>query len=251
MLKHNLLSLLLIIGLISCNKSKDADTQTASVSSESMAVTQSKAIQSGTMPDQALKNLKDGNDRFVEGRMLKRNLLKQVQETKEGQFPFATIVSCMDSRTSSEIIFDQGIGDVFNLRVAGNICNVDVLGSLEYGAKVAGAKLIAVIGHSHCGAVKGACDDVKIGNIGDLVSKIRPIVLSTSDDGKGKNSKNHHFVEEVAKGNVLQTMKSIREGSPLLAEMIDRGEIALVGGMYDIETGKVEFYDGSEVSKKH
>ena len=206
------------------------------------AATMTKEAQTATTPQQALQNLKSGNARFVAGTPAKRDHLKQVHETGHGQFPFATVVSCLDSRTSSELIFDQGIGDVFNARIAGNIVNSDILGSLEFASKAAGSKLIAVIGHTHCGAIKGACDKVKLGNLTGLLEKMDPAVAATtSAEGEARTSKNAAFVDRVAETNVRQTMENIRKGSPILQQMEKDGQLAIVGGMYDIETGKVKF----------
>ncbi len=206
------------------------------------AVTQTKQSQAAMTPDKAFKMLKAGNDRFAHGRMLKRNLLHQVHQTAEGQYPFATVVSCLDSRSSSELIFDQGIGDIFNARVAGNIVNDDIIGSLEFASKVVGAKVIAVIGHSSCGAIKGAIDDVKLGNLTGLLDKIKPSVAEAGDVPGEHSSKNHDLVDKVSELNVHRVMREITEKSPLLKEMLDKGEIKLVGGMYDLHTGKVTFY---------
>jgi len=201
-----------------------------------------KEAQAATTPQQACDRLKAGNARFVAGKMEHRNLRKQVGETSHGQYPFASVVSCLDSRTSSELIFDQGIGDVFNARVAGNIVNPDILGSLEYASKVAGSKLVAVIGHTHCGAVKGACDKVQLGNLTGLLEKMEPAVAATSSGkGEDRSSKNGAFVDRVAETNVHQTMANIRRHSPILRQMEQEGQIRIVGGIYDIETGKVTF----------
>ncbi len=207
----------------------------------STAGTQTKESQSAMDPKQALQKLKDGNKRFVENKMLNKNYKAQVKETAKGQYPYAVILSCLDSRTSSELIFDLNMGDSFNARIAGNFENEDILGSMEFACKAAGAKLIVVVGHTNCGAVKGACDKVEMGNLTSVIKQISPVVESTPTSGE-KNSKNHEFVEEVSKQNVLKTMKDIRERSPILKEMEEKGEIAIVGGMYNLETGKVEFY---------
>lgn len=203
-----------------------------------------KEAQAATSPQQALDLLKQGNARFVSGHVAHRNLHKQVHETSHGQYPFASVVSCLDSRTSTELIFDQGIGDAFNARVAGNIVNPDILGSLEYASKVAGSKLIAVIGHTHCGAIKGACDKVQLGNLTGLLDKIAPAVAATSSSkGEDRTSKNHAFVDRVAETNVQKTIANIRSNSPVLSQMEKDGKIKIVGGMYDIETGKVTFFN--------
>ena len=205
--------------------------------------TQTKETQSKITPQTALQMLKDGNKRFLTETELHRDLLGQVHKTAAGQYPFAIILSCIDARTSSELIFDQGIGDVFNTRIAGNIIDEDILGGMEYSCKVVGAKLILVIGHSHCGAIKGACDDVKLGNLTALVSKIKSSVQAVkTEKGEERNSKNHEFVEHVAKENVLNSIAEIKSKSSILKEMSDKGEIMIVGAMYDIDTGEVTFY---------
>jgi carbonic anhydrase len=189
-----------------------------------------------------MEKLQAGNQRFMAGHSLNRNLLKQVKETSKGQYPFATVVSCLDARTSSELIFDQGIGDIFNARVAGNIVNSDILGSLEFASKAAGSKVIAVIGHTKCGAIKGACDHVKLGNLTGLLDKIEPAVAATATSkGEDRSSKNSEFVDRVAETNVRQTIANIRNNSAVLRQMEQAGQISIVGGMYDIGTGKVDF----------
>jgi len=201
-----------------------------------------KEAQAQVTPTAAMELLKAGNQRFLSGRPAPRNLRQQVAATSAGQYPFATVVSCLDSRTSAELIFDQGIGDIFNARVAGNVVNPDILGSLEFASKAAGSKLIAVIGHTKCGAVKGACDHVQLGNLTGLLDRIEPAVKSTpSSPGEARNSKNDAFVDRVAETNVRVTMDAIRRQSPILREMEKNGEIAIVGGMHDLETGKVTF----------
>ncbi len=206
-------------------------------------VTQTKDSQSKMTPEVALQMLKDGNGRFKSGKNLDRNLIEQMKQTSKGQYPFATILSCIDSRASSELIFDQGIGDIFNARIAGNVVDEDVLGSLEFASKIVGAKLIVVLGHSECGAVKGACDDAKLGNITALLSKIKPAIEAVTSDNSDRTSKNKDFVEKVAKENVLLAIKNIIDRSQVLKEMIDNGEIKLVGAMYDVATGIVTFYE--------
>ncbi|MDQ3190606.1 MAG: carbonic anhydrase family protein [Bacteroidota bacterium] len=204
--------------------------------------TLTKEIQASLTPEKAIEILKKGNERFVHNLKANRNLLQQVNETSEGQHPFAVILSCIDSRTSAELVFDQGLGDVFSIRIAGNIINEDILGSMEFACKVAGAKAIAVLGHSKCGAIKGACDDVKLGNLTALIEKLKPAVDSEKTITTDRNSGNSEFVEKVASLNVQITMQKIKEKSPILKEMIEKGEIGMVGGMYDVETGIVDFY---------
>ena len=206
-------------------------------------VTQTKETQAAMTPKQALDLLKAGNQRFVEGRLLNRDLREQAKVTSQGQFPYAVILSCQDSRTSSEILFDLNKGDAFSIRIAGNIINEDVLGGMEFGVKLSGAKLIAVIGHDDCGAIKGAVDNAQLGNLTALLSRIRPAIKAIPPGVQPANSKNKTYVEMVAKENVLLVMRQIRERSPVLKEMIDSGQIKVVGGMFDLETGKVTFYE--------
>ena len=204
----------------------------------------SKETQSSLTPRMALEILQEGNGRFIKNLKAQRDLLAQVNDTREGQWPFATILSCIDSRTSAELIFDQGLGDVFSIRIAGNIVNTDILGSMEFACKVAGSKLIVVLGHTKCGAVKGACDHVEMGNLTELLSKLQPAVYSESETTSPdkRNSKNGKFVQNVATLNVKRSVKNIIERSFILEEMLDKGEIGIIGAMHNIETGKVEFY---------
>ena len=205
------------------------------------AVTQTKETQAGITPEKALQMLKEGNTRFVQGKMIKRDLMQQVKATAGGQFPFAVFVSCIDSRESTQLIFDQGIGDLFNARVAGNFVNDDILGSLEFACAAAGAKLIVVMGHTECGAVKGACDDVVLGNLTKTLSNIKPAVAAVSGYEPDRSSKNNEFVQAVAEKNVGLTVERIRERSPILGGMVDKGQIGLVGAMYNVHNGKVTF----------
>ncbi|MFM7896529.1 MAG: carbonic anhydrase family protein [Flavobacterium sp.] len=202
-----------------------------------------KETQAQMTPRKALQFLQEGNDRFINNLKANRNLLEQVNETRDGQWPFATILSCIDSRTSAELIFDQGLGDVFSVRIAGNIVNTDILGSMEFACKVAGSKLIVVLGHSKCGAVKGACDHVEMGNLTELLSKIQPAVYEEKVTTSERSSKNSEFVENVAEINVKRSVKNIIERSFVLEQMLENGQIGIVGAMHDIETGVVTFYD--------
>jgi carbonic anhydrase len=200
-------------------------------------------------PANALQMLKDGNGRFLANLRANRDLLRQVNETHEGQFPFAALLSCIDSRTSAELIFDQGLGDIFSIRIAGNFVNEDILGSLEFACRIAGAKVIVVLGHSRCGAVMGACDDVELGHLTGLLEKIRPAADAIAEpcDPASRTSANAEFVEAVAHENVRRAVEAIRERSSVLNEMEEAGEIAIVGGHYDVRSGSVEFsnYDPS------
>ncbi|MDO9373124.1 MAG: carbonic anhydrase family protein [Bacteroidota bacterium] len=204
--------------------------------------TLTKEMQAAITPSMALDLLKEGNTRFVNNLKVNRNLLQQANETSDGQHPFAVILSCIDSRTSAELIFDQGLGDVFSVRIAGNIINEDILGSMEFGCKVAGAKIIVVLGHTKCGAVKGACDHVEMGNLTALLSKIRPAVDDETTTTENRTSSNAEFVEKVSTINVKRTAKSIIQRSPILKEMAESGQIAIIGGSHDITTGIVAFY---------
>jgi carbonic anhydrase len=201
---------------------------------------------------QALEFLKEGNQRFVNNLKANRDLLQQANETRDGQFPFAVILSCIDSRTSAELIFDQGLGDVFSIRIAGNIVNTDILGSLEFACKIAGSKLIVVLGHTACGAIKGACDHAEMGNLTELLSKIQPAVYeeTMTSDTKDRTSKNKKFVENVADINVKRTVKSIVARSYILAQMIEKGEIAIIGGKHHLDTGRVQFMDDTLMTNK-
>jgi carbonic anhydrase len=205
--------------------------------------TLTKELQAAITPSQALELLKEGNKRFVNNLKINRNLLQQANETSDGQYPFAVILSCIDSRTSAELIFDQGLGDIFSVRIAGNIINEDILGSMEFGCKVAGSKIIIVLGHTKCGAVKGACDHVEMGNLTALLTKLRPAVDDEDTITENRNSSNPEFVEKVATINVKRTVKAIMERSPILKEMIEAGEIGMVGGNYDVSNGTVTFYE--------
>lgn len=203
--------------------------------------TLTKEMQDSLTPTQCIKLLKDGNQRFVNNLKFNRNLLQQVNETSDGQHPFAVILSCIDSRTSAELIFDQGLGDIFSIRIAGNILNEDILGSMEFSCKVAGAKVVMVLGHTKCGAVKGACDNVKLGNLTILLDKLSPAIEGEKSIHHNRNASNIEFVDKVASINVHLTIEQILEKSPILNQMYRQKEIDIVGGMYDVETGIVDF----------
>ncbi len=204
--------------------------------------TQNQSTQEKMTPAMALQMLQEGNKRFVNRSNLERDYIEQVRLTSGGQFPFAVILSCLDSRIPAEIVFDQGIGDTFIARVAGNIANDDILGSMEFACKLAGAKLIVVLGHTACGAVKGACDNAELGNLTGLLSKIQPAVNETpSQPGAERNSSNSEFVNNVAVKNVEMTIENIKQNSQVLNEMLQSSQINIVGAMYKVETGEVEF----------
>ena len=206
---------------------------------------QTKEMQASMTPEKSLQELKEGNKRFQANHKADRNLKEQVADTSGGQYPFATILCCIDSRVSSELIFDQGIGDVFSARIAGNFVNDDILGSMEFACKLAGTKLIVVLGHTACGAVKGACDDAKLGKLTGMLEKIKPAVNSVSEpeDPSLRNSSNIEFVNNVAEKNVHLTIDKIKADSEVLDKMLQNNQIKIVGGMYDIQSGAVTFYE--------
>jgi len=211
------------------------------VHAESSA-TLTREAQAAITPGKALEMLKQGNQRFVSGKTLKRDLLAQVKQTAEGQYPFAAVVSCLDSRIPPEVVFDRGIGDLFVARVAGNFVNDDILGSLEFATKLSGAKLIVVMGHTECGAIKGACDAAQLGLLTATLANINPAVMAVQGEFTTRSSKNPEFVQAVAEMNVKLTMQKLRDRSIVLRGMLDKGEIGMVGAMYDVSTGKVTFY---------
>ena len=203
--------------------------------------TQTKETQAALTPAKALEILKEGNNRFVNNLKANRNLLQQVGETSSGQYPFAIILSCIDSRVPAELIFDQGLGDIFSVRIAGNFINDDILGSMEFACKLAGSKLVVVLGHTSCGAINGACNDVKLGNLTGLLNKIQPAVDAVKQENP-QGLSHEELVQKVADKNVDLAIEKISEKSPVLKEMIANGSIAVAGGMYDVESGHVEFH---------
>ena len=206
--------------------------------------TQTSATQAIMTPAAALTRLKEGNARFVANRQTDRDLVQQVQMTGDGQYPFAVVLGCVDSRVSPELVFDQGIGDIFSARIAGNFVNDDILGSMEFACKVAGAKLILVLGHTKCGAIMGACDDVQLGNLTGMLSKLKPAVEAIPvTAGEARNSQNAAFVQQVAEKNVELTIEAIKQRSPVLNQMLEDGEVEIAGAMYDVETGVVTFFN--------
>lgn len=205
--------------------------------------TLTKDMQASITPAQAVDLLKEGNKRFVSNLRVNRNLLQQANETSDGQHPFAVVLSCIDSRTSAELIFDQGLGDIFSIRIAGSILNEDVLGSMEFSCKVAGSKIIVVLGHTKCGAIQGACDHIEMGNLTSLLAKIAPAIYDEKSVKEDRSSKNPEFVQKVTEINVRRTVESIVQRSPILKEMLESGECGIIGGCHDLSTGEVEFYE--------
>lgn len=205
--------------------------------------TLSKDIQQSLTPDMAIEILKKGNERFMNNIRVNRNLLQQVNETSDGQYPFAVVLSCIDSRTSTELIFDQGLGDIFSIRIAGNIINEDILGSMEFGCKVAGAKVIVVLGHTKCGAVKGAYEDVELGHLSGLLNKIKPSVNELKLAPEANHQDPYAIVDKIAEINVHKNLKNICERSSIINEMVESGTIKIVGGLHDISTSEVKFFE--------
>ncbi|MCW8961766.1 MAG: carbonic anhydrase family protein [Psychromonas sp.] len=205
--------------------------------------TLTKELRDKLTPDAALEVLKKGNERFVNNLKVHRNLLEQINETADGQYPFAVILSCMDSRTSAELIFDQGLGDIFSIRIAGNILNEDILGSLEFATKVAGSKIILVLGHTKCGAIISACNNVRIGHLTKLLDKLGPVIEIETETKIQRVGSNSSFVYNVTKINVQMTIEKIRKQSPIISELLKGVEIKLLGGIYDVDTGIVEFFE--------
>jgi carbonic anhydrase len=203
--------------------------------------THSKETQAELNPDLALEILKEGNDRFVKNLKANRNLLQQVNDTAQGQFPFATILSCIDSRTSAELIFDQGLGDVFSIRIAGNILNEDILGSMEFATKVVGTKIIIVLGHNKCGAIVGACNNVELGNLTALLDKVKPAIALEKETTENRTGSNVRFVDNVTTNNVIHTIERIRRESPIILDLENTGAIKIVGAIYNVDTGSVNF----------
>lgn len=200
-----------------------------------------KELQQQITPDQAIELLKKGNQRFIQNLRFNRNLLQQVNETANGQYPFATILSCIDSRTPAELIFDQGLGDIFSIRIAGNIINDDILGSMEFACKVAGSKLLVVLGHTNCGAIKGACNQVSMEHLSGLLKKIEPAMQNETSIKSQRNGENPHFVDAVAKLNVINSINAILNQSQTLHQLVSESTIKLIGGLYDITCGEVTF----------
>ncbi|MFW6275322.1 MAG: carbonic anhydrase family protein [bacterium] len=234
-----LLSVMLVA--FSCNNMQEQQTDTTTTAElEKVGDVITQAEQSALTPDDVIGILKEGNERYVNNNLTNRDYVQQVNNAVSGQFPEAIILSCVDSRVPVEYVFDKGIGDVFVARVAGNFVNEDILGSMEFATKVSGSKLVLVLGHEHCGAVKAAIDDVELGNITPMLSKIRPSVEAVEYDGD-RTSENEDFVHMVCETNVEMTIEQIRKDSPIMAEMEENGEIKIVGGIYDLDTGEVTF----------
>lgn len=204
-------------------------------------------LQEKMTPQQAVDILKEGNKRFVQNLKVNRNLLEQVNDTRDGQWPFAAVLSCIDSRTSAELIFDQGLGDIFSIRIAGNVINDDILGSMEFACRVAGSKFILVLGHSKCGAIKGACDHVQLGHLSALLAKIEPAIEAETTTTENRNANNAEFVANVAMINAKKSVEDILNRSTILKDMLEDGKIGIGAAMYDVTSGQVEFYNDTVI----
>ena len=247
-MKNKFIIIILIFGIFSCNTNKSPLVKDVDEIEENLEIVKqekvfSKEEQQALTPQLVIESFIEGNERFKNNTLTVRNHSAQVRNSLPGQFPKAVVLSCLDSRVPVEDVFDKGIGDIFVARVAGNFANPDILGSMEFACKVAGAKVILVLGHQHCGAIKAAIDNVQLGNIASLTKAIRPAVEMADDFDGEKSTQNDPYVHHVSKMNVLQTINFIRENSAILKEMEDNGEIQIIGAMYEMATGNVEFYE--------
>ncbi len=245
MKKLILFSVTMSMFLFSCGEKHDAKQESVKKSEQETKArndVMTKELQAASTPEQVLEVLKNGNAKFVKGDLTFTDYPKQIMQTSQGQFPTAVVLSCLDSRVPVEKVFDLGVGDVFVARVAGNIINPDILASMEYGCKVVGSKIIVVLGHTECGAVKAAIDKVELGNITELLAKIKPAVDSSSSFEGEKTSKDKGYVNKVTDENVELAIVNIRKNSPILKEMEEKGEIDIVGAVYDVSTGAVTFF---------
>lgn len=205
--------------------------------------TMTQAKQQQMSPQQALQRLKDGNQRFLTNKQVTRDYLKQAYQSSYGQYPFAVVLNCMDSRSVPEFFFDQGLADLFTLRVAGNVLNEDILGSMEFATKAVGARLIVVLAHTSCGAAAGACGGVKLGHLTDVLDKIQPVVAMSMKEQGTKNCSDPKLVDAIAKANALLVVKEIQERSPILKELVKSKQVGIVAGVHDIKTGQVQFFE--------
>ena len=227
------------------DKASMSDTQ---MNDRDLTKALTKETQASLTPEKVIQLLKDGNDRFLQNKALERNFLEQVSETTEGQYPMAAILGCIDSRVPHEIVFDKGVGDIFSARIAGNFVNSDILGSLEFATAIAGSRVIVVLGHTDCGAVKGACDNVELGNLTSTLANIAPAIYSVDDIEGERNSSNKAFVSAVTHENVDLTVQNIADRSPVLRGLVEDGKLIVIGAMHDVSTGKVTFFEDSMLS---
>ena len=238
-------SLLAVLVLTGCATS-NAQVPTSYDYDPTVALTAE--TQAALTPEQVLMRLKDGNDRFLAGQAVERDFMGQVRQTATGQYPMAAILGCIDSRVPHEIVFDKGVGDVFSARVAGNFVNTDILGSLEFATAVAGSKVVVVLGHTECGAVKGACDHVELGNLTSTLANIAPAVYAVGDIEGERTSANKDYVQAVAHENVEMTVRNMVDRSPVMRGLVEEGKLIVVGAMHDVATGKVEFFEDSMIT---
>ena len=236
------LALVLAVALTGCASSQ-AQIQTSYDYDPTVALTAE--TQAALTPMQVIQRLKDGNERFLAGQAVERDFMNQVQQTAGGQYPMAAILGCIDSRVPHEIVFDKGVGDVFSARVAGNFVNTDILGSLEFATAVAGSKVVVVLGHTECGAVKGACDNVELGNLTSTLANIAPAVYAVDDVSGPRSSANKDYVQAVAHENVELTVQNMVDRSPVMRRLVEAGDLIVVGAMHDVATGRVEFFEDS------
>jgi carbonic anhydrase len=204
--------------------------------------------QASLTPMEVIQLLKDGNERFVDDEAVERNFMEQVQQTAGGQYPMAAILGCIDSRVPHEIVFDKGVGDIFSARIAGNFINTDILGSLEFATAVAGSKVIVVLGHTECGAVKGACDNVQLGNLTSTLANIAPAIYAVDEIEGSRSSANKDFVQAVADENVELTVQNIVNRSPVIRDLVRAGDLIVIGAMHDVATGEVTFFEDDMVT---
>jgi carbonic anhydrase len=235
-MKHTLVYKTLILSSILAFSNIAAATQP-----HAAVITREKQTQ--LTPDHVLQRLKEGNQRFMNGRMKNRDLMTQAHLSSTGQHPLAVILSCMDARTPPEIIFDQGIGDIFAIRIAGNIQNDDILGSMEFGTQLSGSKLIVVIGHTACGAIRGACQEAKLGHLTSLLQKISPAIRQAAKEKNTHDCTQAEFIDQIAKDNVLLVMKQIQKRSPVIAKLVHEKKLKIVGGLQNLATGEVTFFN--------
>ena len=233
----------LLVGTTAC-----AQTAPAVDAERDLSAALTAETQASLTPMEVVQLLKDGNERFVEDRPLERDFLGQVRQTAGGQYPMAAVLGCIDSRVPHEIVFDKGVGDIFSARVAGNFVNTDILGSLEFATAVAGSKVVVVLGHTECGAVKGACDNVELGNLTATLANIAPAVYAVGDIEGPRSSANADFVHAVAHENVEMTVRNMVERSPIMHGLVEEGKLVVIGAMHDVSTGEVTFFEDSMVT---
>ncbi|MGK7369941.1 MAG: carbonic anhydrase family protein [Candidatus Halalkalibacterium sp. M3_1C_030] len=236
---HTIYAVVFISMFIGC--ASESSNQQASEATEPQVFTQE--MQAEITPDEALDKLKAGNERFVSGNLKYKDYRKQFEETAEGQYPHSTVFACIDSRSAAEQFLDVGIGEIFKVRIAGNTVSEDVLGSMEFATQVAGSKVLAVIGHTNCGAVKGAIDNAELGHLTGLVNKIKPAIEEVPDSVQPRTSSNKEFVNAVTKNHIQNVLDEIQNRSEVIRKQVESGSIKLVGGMYDLSTGEVTFYE--------